>query len=122
MGAKPTQADAAAVKDMGSLRPNPAFHPNLYAWSAIVTKFAASVSAKWPAGELPRPATAAKEEKKKVAAVDEIDEDDLFGDDDGAAAEASAFAAKKKAEPAKKKKAAPIAKSIVLIEVKPCDD
>ena len=121
MGAKPTQADAAAVKDMGSLRPNPAFHPNLYAWSAIVTKFAASVSAKWPAGELPRPATAAKEEKK-VAAVDEIDEDDLFGDDDGAAAEASAFAAKKKAEPAKKKKAAPIAKSIVLIEVKPCDD
>ena len=47
---------------------------------------------------------------------------DLFGDDDAIEVAATLAAKKKAAEPAKPKKAAPIAKSIVLIEVKPCDD
>lgn len=125
LGAKLTQADASAVKEMGALRPNPAFHPNLFAWTAIVTKFADTVMSKWPAGELPRPAIVEKKEAKAAsttAPVDNIDEDDLFGDDDAIEVAATLAAKKKAAEPAKPKKAAPIAKSIVLIEVKPCDD
>ena len=118
------------MREMGTKKPNPATHPNLYAWAAIVSKFKDTVQAKWGAGELPRPAAAAVEEKKPAAkpakaaapAEEEIDEDDLFGDDPDAEAAAAELAAKKKAEAPKKKKAAPIAKSIVLLEVKPLDD
>lgn len=60
LGAKLTQADVEAVKMMGDLKPRPATHPNLYSWAAMVTKFSPSISAKWPAGELPLPASAAK--------------------------------------------------------------
>lgn len=60
--------------------------------------------------------------KAAAPAEDDIDEDDLFGDggDDDAAAEAAA-ALKKKGEEAnaKKKKAAPVAKSLIVWEVKP---
>ena len=184
LGAKPTQADAAAAKELGSKRPNPATHPNLYAWASIVTKFNDSVTSKWPAGELPRPkaSTAAKPEskdkkkkkdsgssssssdsdssdsddkkkkskkgkkdkkdkgkkgkkdkkekskgdsKKKDSKKEEkktADEDDFdpFAEDAEADA-AAAEAMKKKAEEAKgkKKKAAPVAKSLIIWEVKP---
>jgi len=69
-----------------------------------------------------------KEEKKATpkpapepAAAAEDDMDDLFGDDDPEAEAAAAEALKKKAEEAKakKKKAAPIAKSLIVWDVKP---
>ena len=60
--------------------------------------------------------------KDATAAENEIGEDDLFGDNPGAEAAAAELAAKKKAKAQTKKKAAPIAKSIVLLEVKPLDD
>ena len=60
LGSKPSQADATAVKEMGGLRPNPATHPNLYFWYSMVSKFNPAVSGKWPAGDLPMPAAAAK--------------------------------------------------------------
>jgi glutathione S-transferase/translation elongation factor EF-1beta len=65
----------------------------------------------------------AKPKAAAKPAEDEIDEDDLFGDggDDGADAAAAAEALKKKGQEAagKKKKAAPIAKSLIVWEVKP---
>ena len=60
--------------------------------------------------------------KDAAAAEDEIGEDDLFGDNPDAEAAAAELAVKKKAATQTKKKAAPIAKSIVLLEVKPLDD
>lgn len=36
-------------------KPDPEKHPNLYAWAAMTTKFAESVSSKWPAGVLRMP-------------------------------------------------------------------
>ena len=89
LGEKPTQADSAAIKEMGALRPNAATHPNLFAWSAIVTKFKDTVQSKWATGDLPRPATVAVKEKaaqptKAAVAADDVDEDDLFGDDPAA--------------------------------------
>ena len=58
--------------------------------------------------------------KTQTAAAAE-DEFDMFGDDDPEAAAAAAEAMKKKAEEAKagKKKAAPVAKSLIVWEVKP---
>mmetsp|Transcript_3622 Transcript_3622/g.4147 ORF Transcript_3622/g.4147 Transcript_3622/m.4147 type:complete len:273 (+) Transcript_3622:804-1622(+) len=127
-GAKPTQADAAAAKLMGSLKPNPATHPNLFAWAAMISKFSPTVQAMWPAADLPMPASAAATPQAKptpkaaAAAEADVDEDDLFGGDDDADEAAAALAKKKAATTEKKKKPAPIAKSIVLIEVKPLDD
>ena len=62
-----------------------------------------------------------QEAPKPAAAAEEVDEMDLFGDEDPAAAAEAAAAMKKKAEAdkAKKKKAAPVAKSLIIWEVKP---
>jgi elongation factor 1-beta len=59
-----------------------------------------------------------KEEPKKE---EELDEDDLFGSDDGEDAEAAKKELEKKAADAKKKKnkPKPVAKSLVILEVKP---
>ena len=132
LGAKQTQADAQAAKALAGLKPNPASHPNLYFWASMITKFSEAASGKWPAGDLPQPAAAAQEEKKvdkkpapkKAApAASEADEFDPFaddGDDAGDAAEAAANMKKKADEAkAKKKKAAPVAKSLIIWEVKP---
>lgn len=129
LGSKLTKADAEAAKMLGGKKPNPATHPNLFAWAAVVTKFSEPISAKWPAGELPKPAgkpeepkgnkTAKKEEPKQEAAAAE-DEFDPFADDPEAdAAAAAALKAKGEAAKATKKKAAPIAKSLIVWEVKP---
>ena len=63
---------------------------------------------------------AAQKAKAKPAAAED-DLDDLFGDDGGDGGAAAATAMKKKAEEAKakKKKAAPIAKSLIVWDVKP---
>ena len=60
-------------------------------------------------------------ETAKPAAAEEVDEMDLFGEEDPEAAAKAAAEMKKKAEAdkAKKKKAAPVAKSLIIWEVKP---
>jgi len=70
--------------------------------------------------EAPKAAAPKKEEAKPTPAPEE-DEMDLFGDEDPEAAAAAAAAMKAKAEEAKaaKKKAAPVAKSLIVWEVKP---
>lgn len=82
----------------------------------IMTPVAAPVAA-----AAQKAAPAKKEEAP--AKKDDVDEDDLdlFGDDDDADAGAAAAAAKAKVEEQKKKakKPAPIAKSLILYEVKP---
>ena len=162
----------AAAKELGTKKPNPATHPNLFAWAAIVTKFSEAVTSKWPAGDLPRPQGASaskaskdkkskkesdsssssdsdsdddkkkkkgkkdkkdkkggkkdkkekkgKDDKKKDTAPAAEDDFDPFADDPEADA-AAAESMKKKAEEAKtkKKKAAPVAKSLIIWEVKP---
>ena len=67
-----------------------------------------------------------KEEQKAAAAAaeddfgDDFGDDDLFGDDDDDA-EAAALAEKMAAAAKKKKKAAPKARSMIVLEVKPFD-
>merc|ERR1711971_1111446 len=90
----------------------------------MVSKFTDAVKAGWPAGAAPKKAAAADAGGKKgkgkkggeqakpaqAAAAEEDDLDDLFGDDGGDAGAAAA---------AMKKKAAPIAKSLIVWDVKP---
>ncbi len=113
LGQKPTQADAEAARELKGLKPRPASHPNLFAWAAIVTKFSEAVTKTWAAGDLPRPASCEKKEEVKKS-EDDIDEDDLFSGEP--------VAAPVKKPVVVKKKPAVVAKSIVLIEVKPWDE
>ena len=69
LGAKLTQADAEAVKEMAGKKPNPKTHPNLFAWAAMTFKMSAAAQAKWPAGELPRPANAVGDQTSQIAAL-----------------------------------------------------
>jgi len=47
------------------MKPNPATHPNLFAWAAMVTKFSDTVTGKWAAGDLPHPQGASTKDVKK---------------------------------------------------------
>jgi len=110
-------------------------YPNTFAWYSFVSKFSETKRGAWAAASAPAASafkgknagksdkgTAPKKEaaKPKPAAVAEEDDFDPFADDPEADA-AAAEAMKKKAEEAKskKKKAAPIAKSLIIWEVKP---
>jgi len=129
LGQKMTQADAAAAKMMGALKPSPATHPNLFSWAAMVTKFTEAVSGKWAAGDLPLPAGSAKEESKEevakpvattAATAAAEDEFDPFAEDaEGDAAAAEALKAKGAAAKSAKVKVPVTAKSIIVWEVKP---
>lgn len=83
----------------------------------LVLKPLAVASSAAPAQKAAAAAAPVKESKKE----DDDDDLDLFGDDDGDDGAAAAAAAKAKVEEQKKKakKAAPIAKSLILYEVKP---
>lgn len=120
-GQQPGAADREALEALAG-PPAAKDFPHTFAWWCLASKFTPAVRASWTAGAAKtaaKPAAAKKvEEKKPEAAADDCD--DLFGEeteeDKAAAAEA-----KKKAEAdkAKKAKAAPIAKSIIVWEVKP---
>ena len=89
----------------------------------MVNKIKPEVRGKWTGdAKIPAPVFAKAKPATPAAAAGEADEmDDLFGDDDPEAEAAAAEALKKKAEEAKakKKKAAPIAKSLIVWDVKP---
>lgn len=110
-GHLPSKADHDAISEIGkNVGPCPLMFPNLFAWFTFVSKVNPKLSAAWPEIKVEKPAAA------------EEDDLDLFGEDDGeaaaAAAEAKANAEKKK----KKAKAPPIAKSLILYEVKPWEE
>jgi len=99
--------------------------PGAAAAAATSSKPAADASAKAPAAKVAAKA-AAKPAAKKPAADDD-DEVDLFGEESAeeAAAREKTMADKKASDAAakdKKKKEAPIAKSSILMDIKPFDD
>lgn len=110
---------------------SPDLYPNLFFWWSIVSKFTPAIRDSWPAHTEKAGATTApkdagkkgkkgkKEEKKEEVAADE--EFDPFADDDGEDDAEAAAALAKKTEDAKKKKAKakPVAKSLIIWEVKP---
>lgn len=131
--------------------PNPATFPNTFAWYVLVHKFSETARAAWagataapakaakaaPAKKEDVKAEAPKAAVKAEAAKADDDEMDLFGDDDEddvvsffyligtninyQAAKEALAATKKAATEVKPVKAGPIAKSLIIYEVKPYD-
>lgn len=115
---KPTTVDAALLALLRESKtiPNVATHPALYGWYSFVGLFTAEAIKLWAEGVAAVAATAPVVAAKK-------DDDDLFGSDDEEDEEAAAAAAAKRkadAEKAKniKKKEKPVAKTIIVFEVK----
>jgi len=132
-GQQPTAADKEAWEVVKAHVPSAATHPNTFAWFVLVNRFSEAARNSWAAAQAAAPAKgkaaapAKKEEPKKEAPKAETkkaddDDMDLFGDDDED--DAAAKEALKKAQEANKAKAAkakPVAKSLILFEVKPYD-
>ena len=55
-GAKPSQADAEAVRLLGKSIPDAEAHPNLFGWAAMAKKFKDDIMKTWGAGQLQLPA------------------------------------------------------------------
>ena len=110
-GDKPTSADREALEKL-EYPPNPDTHPYTFAWWAIADRFNSEIQKSWPA---PAGGAAPAGGKKPAAKAkkDEVDELDLFGEDDGPAPPKPVVVVKKA------KKAPPVAKSLVILEVKP---
>ena len=124
-GQQPSAADRDAFEGMASA-PNPETHPSAFAWWLLVSKFTPAVRGSWggAAAEAPKGKAEGKgkgkKEEKKPAKEEEDEMDDLFGSEDEEEAAAAKEAAKKSAEAGKKKaKPAPIAKSVIVWDVKP---
>ncbi|CAD8203223.1 unnamed protein product [Paramecium pentaurelia] len=102
--------------------------PEVYFWYLLLNSFTPAVRAQWGPAAAPKKEAPKKEEPKKEAPKKEepkkaADDDvDLFGDDDvdpEAEKKAKALAEQKKQEAlAKKNKPKPVAKTIVIFEVK----
>ena len=111
---------------MGSA-PNPETHPAAFGWWVLVSKFAPAVRGAWgaaqDAGKGKADGGKQKEGKgkggKKEAKKEEEDEMDLFGEDDESEAAAKAELAAKAKDTGKKKKAPPVAKSLIIWDIKP---
>ncbi len=125
-GQQPSAADREAIEEL-PVPPSPATHPNVFAWWCLVSKFTPTVRASWAGAAAPKAAKAAapkKEEAKaevKPAAAEE-EEFDPFADEpeDEEAEKAKMERMKEIAKTAKSYgKVGPIAKSIIIWEVKP---
>lgn len=123
-GQQPSKEDAEAFAALNGTYPNVDSHPHAFAWFALVSRFAPAVRDAWTAAA-PAKADTAKggkkggkkeEPKKETPAAAEEDEFDPFADDDEDDQDAR-MALKAKAI-GKKEKPLPIAKSIILLEVK----
>jgi len=123
-GQQPSAADREAIETFAEA-PSPASHPNVFAWYCLVSKFTPTVRAQWAGAKAAAPAK--KDNKKKEAVKEEkkaADEDefDPFADEeeDEEAEKAKMERMKEIAKTAKNHgKAKPVAKSIILWEVKP---
>ena len=135
-GAQPSKDDHEKFTALSGNAPNPETTPEAFAWYQLVGRFSDEVRASWTAAAPPQAAEGKKGGGKKQAAGGKKggkkggkeaakpaaaeDDFDPFAED----AEADAAASenlKKKAEEAKqkKKKAAPVAKSLIVWDVKP---
>jgi len=114
------QADHVAYEEIKNTPPRPDHHPNTFAWYSLVSKFSPAIRATWKGDAV---VAAPVFERKAAAAQAAPVEDDFdpFAEEDPEVAAAAAEERKKKAEAAKeqKKKAAPVAKSLIVWEVKP---
>ena len=133
-GGFPNAEDALVYEQFVSAKsePNQATHLNLWSWFNLVVLFQDFVRQQWkqvaPAQEKKsaavKEAAPKKEEPKQEAPKQEAPKDecdDLFGDDDDSDAAAKLEELKKKKELAqaeKPKKAGPIAKSLIIVDVK----
>ena len=123
-GAQPSAADREAIEAMPS-PPNPATHPNTFAWWCLVAKFTPTVRAQWAGAKAAAPAKAAPKkeaEKEEVKAAAAEEEFDPFADDEPEDEEAEKAKQARFAEIAKTAKSygkVVIAKSIIIFEVKP---
>ena len=123
-GQLPSSADREGFESLSGV-PSPATHPNTFAWWCLVAKFTPAVRASWtgaaaaPAKGGAKKADAPAKTEAKPAKKDDDDFDPFAdeGEEDKAAAEA--LKAKAAEEKGKKAKAAPVAKSIIVWEVKP---
>ena len=131
-GQQPGAADREEFDKLGGKVPVAETHPNSFSWYGMVSRFAPAVRDSWTGGaaaakggkqealKKDSKADGKKKGKAKPAKEEEDDEMDLFGDDDPEEAAAAKEALKKAADAGtKKKKAPPVAKSLVILEVKP---
>jgi elongation factor 1-beta len=131
-GQQPTAADKEAWEVVKANVPSAATHPNTFAWFVLVNRFSDAARNSWAAAQAAAPAKGGKaapakkdepkkEEPKKAAKAD--DDMDLFGDDDedDAAAKEALKKAQDDAKKAKAPKPKPVAKSLIIFEVKPYD-
>lgn len=123
-GQQPTGADREAFDDLSGA-PNAKTHPNTFAWFVLMSKFSPAVRESWAGG---KPAKEGKKQEKKEAPPKKeekkkADDDfDPFADEeeDEEAEKAKMARMKEIAKTAKNYgKAKPIAKSIIVWEVKP---
>jgi len=121
-GDRPTEADVAAFHELLGTE-----NLGLYRWVKHIASFTDAERKLWDGKEVKKEAPkevkkdAPKEAKKQEAKKAEEEEIDLFGEE--TEEEAAALEAKKKADAEKKKaKPAVIAKSSILIDIKPWDD
>jgi len=116
-GQKQCKADNDAFEEIKSTPPRPESHPNTFAWYAIVGKFTPEIRAKWT-GDAKIPATTFNRAAAGATAKAADEFDDLFDGEDDTEAQA-AMAKKAEEAKSKKKKAGPIAKSLIVWDVKP---
>ena len=114
-------ADRVAFEEIKATPPRADMLPATFAWYAMVSKFSDAVRGSWK-GDAKIPRVEFKRNSAAAAPAEE-DEFDPFADDPEAdAAAAAAMKAKgdaAKADKAKAKKAGPVAKSLIVWEVKP---
>jgi elongation factor 1-beta len=129
-GQQPTSADREAFEALKNTVPSVATYPNTFAWWVLISRFNDVVRNTWagpaPAKGAEKKAAPAKKEdapaKKEEAATKKKDDDDdmdLFGDDDEDEAEAKKKLEEAKKANVKKVKEKPVAKSLIIFEVKP---
>jgi len=124
-GQQPTAADREAYEALKNTVPSPATHPNTFAWWVLVHRFSDAIRNSW-AGAQPaaakggdKKATPAPAKKEEAPKKKDDDDMDLFGDDDEDDAEAKKKLEEAKKANVKKVKEKPVAKSLILFEVKP---
>ncbi|KAK8809828.1 hypothetical protein WA158_000771 [Blastocystis sp. Blastoise] len=125
-GYKPTQLDLEVAKACGCVCG--CEYPHAARWFKHIHCFACAEKKNWPAAECDLPFMIKAEEKKEeVKEEEEEEEGDLFGDDDDDEDEAAAeeMAAKLAADAKKKKEEAkknePVARSQLVLDVKPLE-
>mmetsp|Transcript_3020 Transcript_3020/g.3587 ORF Transcript_3020/g.3587 Transcript_3020/m.3587 type:complete len:220 (+) Transcript_3020:31-690(+) len=118
-GDDPSAEDNENYKSLNGAEPNSTF-ANVWSWFLILNIFTEEVRSAWTAPKA-KGGKKGKKEQKKEEKKEEADDDfdDMFGEDEDDAEAAAAAAQKAKDSAKKAKKPAPIAKSIILFEVKP---